>query len=99
VSAVLVIVAVAVVLAAFIWYVTKGIRAQPRARSRSTDSGYYPPYPGQADSGHGDRGGDTDGGSDWGGSDSGGGSGDGGGGGSGSDGGGGGGDGGGSSGD
>ncbi|MDQ3310882.1 MAG: hypothetical protein M3501_00665 [Actinomycetota bacterium] len=71
-SAVLVIVAVAVVLAAFIWYVTKGIRAQPRARSRSTDSGYYPPYPGQADSGNGDHGGDSDGGSDWGGSDSGG---------------------------
>ncbi len=71
-SAVLVIVAVAVVLAAFIWYVTKGIRAQPRARSRSTDSGYYPPYPGQADSRNGDHGGDSDGGSDWGGSDSGG---------------------------
>jgi len=81
VSAVVVVVFVAIVVAAFIWYVTKGIRAQPHGRSRSTDSGYYPPYPGQADSGHGDRGGDSDGGSDWGGSDSGGGSSDGGGGG------------------
>jgi hypothetical protein len=75
VSAVVVVVFVAIVVAAFIWYVTKGIRAQPHGRSRSTDSGYYPPYPGQADSGGG--GGDGGGG----GGDGGGGGGDGGGGG------------------